>query len=129
MPENLKRVAASWASSIIVVSDCSRYIPDLFLQTQRGLALCPQVAVPDIHNYMPPPSELSCMWCYSLYIICACQRAYRLSSLLFAVSWVPAIRRCPDEADAQALRAAVLLDEMKRPPGRKVQVGLSSADP
>ncbi|CAL5229603.1 g12963 [Coccomyxa viridis] len=53
VPENLKRVAASWASSIIVVSDCSR---------------------------------------------------------------------CPDEADAQALRAAVLLDEMKRPPGRKVQV-------
>lgn len=30
--------------------------------------------------------------------------------------------RCPDEADAQALRAAVLLDEMKRPVGRKVQV-------
>ena len=32
--------------------------------------------------------------------------------------------RCPDEADAQALRAAVLTDELKRPAGRKVQVGL-----
>ena len=34
----------------------------------------------------------------------------------------PQFCRCPDEADAQALRAAVLLDEMKRPVGRKVQV-------
>lgn len=25
VPENMKRVAAGWASSIIVVSDCSRY--------------------------------------------------------------------------------------------------------
>ena len=42
VPENLKRVAASWASSIIVVSDCSRYwrASECLSTTQLRLTAC-----------------------------------------------------------------------------------------
>ena len=44
---------------------------------------------------------------------------------VWAVPQLLHLCRCPDEADAQALRAAVLTDELKRPAGRKVQVSHS----
>lgn len=52
------------------------------------------------------------------------EHPYRISRATVASSDGDACR-CPDEADAQALRAAVLMDELKRPSGRRAQVGMS----
>ncbi len=50
------------------------------------------------------------------------QRIFNTLSIGMLPTLLHCVHRCPDEADAQSLRAAVLLDELDRPAGRRAQI-------